>query len=174
MVRRDQAKVDAVDLPSAEGSRFNAVDSAQLANGAVGSNQLAPNAVIFGKVAPNAIDPNAIQNDAVNGSKIMDGSLGSPDVAPKGPNGTLAGTFTDDPFTINADACQVEHINSPQVQGITVGDHVVLQLDPSLPDAFDVSPLRITTIGQLDIRICNRGATSIDDTSRTYGFLVIR
>jgi hypothetical protein len=140
----------------------------------VGSAQLAPNAVVFGKVAGNAIDANAIQSNAIDGSKVANGSLGSADVSPQGPNGTLAGTFTDDPPSINAGACSIEQITASAVQGLAIGDHVVLQLDPGLPDGLEVAPLRVTTANRLDIRVCNRGATPLDDTSRTYGFLVIR
>jgi hypothetical protein len=63
---------------------------------------------------------------------------------------------------------------SSAVLGIKPGDHVILNLDRSLEDGLDASPLLTLNPNNLDIRVCNRTDAAIDGALRTYAYVVIR
>jgi hypothetical protein len=160
-----------------------AVDTAQLALGAVNTSQLANSSVDINKLAANAVDSTKIVNgsianadmgtDSVVGANVAAGSLRSSDIAaPNGSGGVLVGSVGVDPGNVVAGTCSVE---TPTVAGVAAGDHVILNGDdPALDPALEVSALTPAVANQLRLRVCNHSAVDVDDSLRSYSYLVIR
>jgi hypothetical protein len=111
--------------------------------------------------------------DSVVGANVAAGSLRSSDIAaPNGSGGVLVGNVGIDPGNVVAGTCTVE---TPTVAGVAAGDHVILNGDDAALDpALTVSALTPTVANQLNVRVCNHSGSDVDDTLRSWSYLVIR
>jgi hypothetical protein len=150
------------------------VDTGQIAPGAVNGSRLADNSVDGAKIINLSVGNADIAFDAVDGTKIKDGSLTAPDIAAAGINGPLIGAFTYDPPLIPANSCRVDVEAGNSVLGMRPGDHVILNLDSSIENQLQVSPLLTMNPNELRFRICNTSDADFDGNLRTYSYIVIR
>jgi hypothetical protein len=115
--------------------------------------------------------------DSVDGSRIKDGSLTAPDIAASGVNGPLIGAFQYDPPAMAAGSCRIEGQAGAAVLGMKPGDHVILNLDSSMEDQLQVSPVLTLNPNELRFRVCNTSPNPLLDSDtalRTYAYVVIR
>jgi hypothetical protein len=54
------------------------------------------------------------------------------------------------------------------------GDHVILNLDSSIENELQVSPILTLNPNELRFRVCNTSDADFDGNQRTYAFVVIR
>jgi hypothetical protein len=60
------------------------------------------------------------------------------------------------------------------VLGMLPGDHVILNLDSSIENQLQVSPLLTINPNELRFRICNTSDADFDGAKRAYAYVVIR
>ena len=65
-------------------------------------------------------------------------------------------------------------VGDASVLGIRPGDHLILNLDSSLEDQLQASPLLTLNPNELRFRLCNTSETDLDGNFRTYSNVVIR
>ena len=151
------------------------MNTTQIAPGAVNGSRLADNSIDGAKIINSSVGNADLALDSVDGTKIQDGTLTAGDIAPKGTNGqSLIGAFNYDPPLIPANSCRIEGEAGPAVLGMKPGDHVILNLDSSIEDQLQVSPLLTLNPNELRYRVCNTSDADFDGAQRTYAYVIIR
>ncbi len=103
---------------------------------------------------------------------MADASLRLADLAaPNGSDAPLVGNVSVDPADLPADSCAVEAAGVP---GIAIGDRPILHVDANLEAGLMAEPLIADTPNTLRFRLCNTKGISLDGSSRSYGFLILR
>ena len=110
----------------------------------------------------------------MTGNIVRDGSLTSADIAASGTNGLLIGAFSYNPPSLAANSCMIAESSAAAVLGVQPGDHVILNLDESMEDGLQASPLLAINPNVLRFRLCNTTESAIDGLSRTYSYIVVR
>jgi hypothetical protein len=125
--------------------------------------------VTTAKLRDNAVTSAKIATDAVDGSKVQNGSLTANDIAGTAPGGPLAGQVSLDPGSIPANQCtQIDY----GLNGVRVGDYLVFNPTASLPGGYTVEALT-GTVNNLHIQFCNTTEGAVDPPSAVYSYLVI-
>jgi hypothetical protein len=73
-----------------------------------------------------------------------------------------------------ANSCQIVENSSAAVVGIKPGDHIILNLDESIENGLQASPLLAINPNILRFRLCNTLDTNLDGAPRTYAYIIIR
>jgi hypothetical protein len=148
------------------------IDAGALATAAVETAELAADAVTSAKIKNGEIVAEDIADGTVTGAKVADASLRMADLAaPNGSNAPLVGSINVDPADLAGDSCAVE---SASVAGIVPGDRPILHVDANLEAGLIAEPLIADTANTLRLRVCNTKASSVDGSSRPYGFIILR
>jgi len=149
-----------------------AIATADLANQSVTTTKLADLAVTSAKLADNSVTNAKMADNAVGSAEVTDHSLSSDDI------GVLAGTVSIDPPNLrrySSSTTGVCAMGTATVTGIQAGDQVILSAPTDLNTAVLWQSVIQPTANTLTVRFCNYTTVdNIDDTARTWGYIVTR
>jgi hypothetical protein len=85
----------------------------------------------------------------------------------------LNGTVSFDPPSISSAACTTQTTSVP---GVQVGDMVIVNTPSAtgMPAHLKVDAQIQPTADVVTFRFCNTSGANLNDTARTYGYIVIR
>ena len=133
---------------------------------------LAADSVAASELADNAVDNAAMADDAVRAAEVQNGSLRAADI------GVLSGSVAIDPPSVATSNCATAQSAANSVPGIQVGDHVIVTPPDTLSIRLVGTSVRQTAADRLTVRLCNIwsgiGSGAVDDTSRTWQYIVTR
>ena len=150
-----------------------AVDSARILNGSIQAEDLAGNVVDSGTIQDGQVATADIAGNAITGAKVQNGTLGIADFAASdGASGTLTGSVAVSPTSWNVGCTP---ITATGVNGVQIGDRVILNADSALDPGLMLQPLVQGTANELNFRVCNiTGAPLTTSGTPSVAYVVIR
>jgi hypothetical protein len=156
----------------------NAVTSAKVAADTLTAADIATDAITAAEIATDAVGAAEIATDAVGAAEIAAGAVGTSEVA----DGSLrivdlaavTGSVTIDPPNITSQDCSLAQSAAGSVPGIQVGDQVILNSPSTLDSKLSPSATIQTAADRLTIRLCNVKGGDVDDTARTFNYIILR
>jgi len=151
---------------------FVALGGSSYAAITVGTEQLRDDAVTSAKIGNGQVLSAHIGGDAVDGTKVQDGTLRATDLF------TVNGFADVDVGSMNTGDCRAAVSNvaaAPTVAGIRVGDRVVLSPPADLPVGLLAQPVVQGVDDELTFHLCNFGPpTAASPTLLRFRFGAIR